>query len=87
MERQKLPKVAMACPYRVSLEPGKTYRYCTCGLSNTQPFCDDSHIGTDFQPIEFKVDINQANWLLCGCKHNKPKSGPFCDASHIYADW
>jgi hypothetical protein len=27
------PKVAIACPFRVHLEKGKTYLYCTCGHS------------------------------------------------------
>ena len=86
-KNQKLPKVALPCPYRVALEPGKTYRYCTCGLSKSQPFCDDSHAGTGFEPIEFSVDVRQKLWYLCGCKHNCAKAGPFCDGSHIKADW
>ena len=33
------------------------YSYCTCGFSKEQPFCDgESHEGTLFDPIEFKVD-------------------------------
>lgn len=87
MESRKLPKVCQSCPYRVFLEPGKTYRYCTCGLSKTQPYCDNSHIGTEFKPISFSVDVNQTYWYLCGCKHNQPRAGPFCDGSHINADW
>ena len=87
MEDQKLPKVALPCPYRVSLEPGKTYLYCTCGLSKTQPFCDNSHVGTTFKPLKFSVNVMQTYWDLCGCKHNKPRAGPFCDGSHVNADW
>ena len=42
------PKVADTCPKEVELEAGKKYAYCTCGLSEKQPFCDGSHSGTDF---------------------------------------
>lgn len=82
-----LPKIANPCPYRVNLEPGIEYRYCTCGLSKTQPFCDDSHIGTDFEPLNFKVERKQTLWYLCGCKHNRKSAGPFCDGSHINLQW
>lgn len=36
----KLPVVAQAGPYKVTLEEGKRYSWCTCGLSEKQPFCD-----------------------------------------------
>lgn len=86
MEEQ-LPRIAAACPYRVALEQGKEYIYCTCGLSKAQPFCDDSHIGTQFTPIVFKVEETQSVWYLCGCKHNRAEAGPFCDGSHIHLEW
>jgi len=84
---ENLPKIAQACPYRVNLEVGKTYRYCTCGLAKSQPFCDDSCAGTGFSPLEFKVDREQSMWYLCGCKRNRPEAGPFCDGSHINIKW
>eukprot|EP00742_Colponemidia_sp_Colp-10_P010539 GILJ01011580.1.p1 GENE.GILJ01011580.1~~GILJ01011580.1.p1 ORF type:complete len:124 (+),score=5.71 GILJ01011580.1:47-373(+) len=79
--------IATACPYRRHLEPGKTYLYCTCGLSAKQPFCDGSHTGTAFKPLKFSVEKNQSWHLLCGCKRNKPEAGPFCDGSHSNMDW
>ena len=30
-------------PYKVKVEKGKTYFWCSCGLSFKQPFCDGSH--------------------------------------------
>lgn len=33
----------------------KTYRWCSCGQSIKQPFCDGSHKGTDFKPYKFTV--------------------------------
>jgi len=32
-------------PYKVKVEKGKTYSWCSCGLSKKQPFCDSSHRG------------------------------------------
>ncbi len=40
------PVVAQSSPYGVEVEDGKTYVWCSCGRSATQPFCDGSHEGT-----------------------------------------
>jgi CDGSH-type Zn-finger protein len=48
------------------VEQQSNYRYCTCGLSASQPFCDDSHIGTKFEPLSFVCDKKQTYYLLCG---------------------
>ncbi|HUD46513.1 MAG TPA: CDGSH iron-sulfur domain-containing protein [Candidatus Baltobacteraceae bacterium] len=56
-----------------------TYWWCTCGRSASQPFCDGSHQGSQFSPIE--VEINPGKTVAwCACKHSKNK--PFCDGSH-----
>ena len=34
----------------------KKYYWCSCGLSDKQPFCDKSHKNTDFKPVAFTVD-------------------------------
>ena len=34
------PICAQKGPYVVTLEEGKKYGWCTCGLSEKQPFCD-----------------------------------------------
>jgi CDGSH-type Zn-finger protein len=39
----ELPKRAGDNPLAVILEEGKKYAWCTCGLSESQPFCDGSH--------------------------------------------
>ncbi len=74
-----LPKIAQKSPYPVLLEEGKSYAWCSCGLSSSQPFCDGSHSGTDFVPVVWKADVTQAAYL-CGCKHSKKP--PFCDGVH-----
>ena len=40
MERPRSPQKS---PYKVKVEKGKIYSWCTCGLSNKQPFCDGAH--------------------------------------------
>ena len=73
------PAVAATKPCLVALVEGKRYSWCSCGLSKTQPFCDNSHVGTAFKPILFKA-IETDEELLCACK--RTKSPPYCDGSH-----
>ena len=37
-------------PYEIKnpIFGAKNYYWCTCGMSNKQPFCDKSHAGTSF---------------------------------------
>ena len=72
------PVIAQKKSYALEMNPG-TYWWCTCGRSQSQPFCDNSHKGTGFSPIETRIDSPQrVAW--CGCKHTK--TPPFCDGSH-----
>ena len=73
------PQIAQYKPYRVAVEAGESYLWCSCGLSKTQPFCDKSHIGTDFKPVTYTATDSRAV-LFCGCKHSA--AGPVCDGSH-----
>lgn len=72
-------EVAQLEPYGVDVEAGRTYWWCACGRSQTQPFCDGSHQGTDLGPIEFTADKTETVYL-CGCKATRNR--PFCDGSH-----
>ncbi|MEI6611086.1 MAG: CDGSH iron-sulfur domain-containing protein [Deltaproteobacteria bacterium] len=72
-------KIAQKAPYAVDVEKGKTYHWCSCGLSKKQPFCDGSHKGTSFTPVAFTTDETK-QLFLCGCK--RTKNQPFCDGSH-----
>jgi CDGSH-type Zn-finger protein len=76
MER---PVVAQRGPYGVMVEAGRTYFWCACGRSKTQPFCDGSHKGTGLAPMMFKAEKTEELWF-CGCKASGAK--PFCDGSH-----
>lgn len=70
-------------PFRTIVKGGRAYRWCACGRSRKQPFCDESHRGTAFQPVMYKApeDLTVA---LCGCKQTK--NPPFCDGSHVYVE-
>ena len=46
----------------------KTYHWCSCGMSKKQPFCDRSHKGTGFKPVNFKIGEKVESIFLCGCK-------------------
>ena len=58
----------------------KTYAWCACGKSASQPFCDGSHKGTNLNPIIIKNN-KEENMALCGCK--KSGNPPYCDGSHM----
>ena len=65
-------------PYIVQVEAGRRYRWCSCGLSAIQPWCDDAHEGTDYEPIEFEAPIS-GEFHMCGCKKSDNK--PYCFGS------
>ncbi|WP_150496444.1 CDGSH iron-sulfur domain-containing protein [Roseibium aquae] len=73
------PTIAQRAPFPVTVEEGKSYFWCACGLSKSQPFCDGSHQGTEFAPVRFKADTS-GKVFFCGCKHTK--TNPVCDGSH-----
>jgi CDGSH iron-sulfur domain-containing protein 3 len=73
------PKIAQKGPYPVELEAGKSYFWCSCGLSANQPFCDGSHKTTDRTPVKFDATESRTVYL-CGCKHTA--NPVFCDGTH-----
>jgi CDGSH iron-sulfur domain-containing protein 3 len=73
------PRIAQKAPYAINVEAGKAYWWCACGQSKNQPFCDGSHKGSEFTPIEFKATKAETVWM-CGCKHSGNK--PMCDGTH-----
>lgn len=76
------PECPKKSPYVVELEPG-TYWWCACGKSRNQPFCDGSHTGSDFAPVEFTIS-EKKKYGLCGCKQTQ--TPPMCDATHRNLD-
>ena len=75
----KNPAIPQKSPYGVNVEAGKSYWWCSCGHSKSQPFCDGSHKGTGMEPVEYKATTTGEVWF-CGCKHNQ--GGVLCDGSH-----
>ena len=77
---------------QVKLQADRVYKWCSCGTSRTQPFCDGKshHLVMDgpdyqrptrpkFRPTQFKVPETGEYWL-CQCKQTSNR--PFCDGSH-----
>jgi CDGSH iron-sulfur domain-containing protein 3 len=73
------PVIAQKSPMPVNVEAGKDYWWCSCGKSKSQPFCDGSHKGSDFRPMQFTAEKSETRYV-CACKHTKGQ--PFCDGSH-----
>ncbi|HRN36964.1 MAG TPA: glutamate synthase-related protein [Flavobacteriales bacterium] len=73
------PIVAMNNPINVNVETGKEYRWCSCGRSAAQPYCDDSCAHTPFEPLHFKAKETGEVWL-CRCKQSH--DAPYCDGHH-----
>ena len=78
----ELPKIAECYPQMIKTEPGKVYSWCSCGLSEKQPFCDSAHKnieGMPYKSVKVQFDKEEEVWF-CRCKHTK--TPPFCDGTH-----
>lgn len=81
-----LPKIAAKAPFKIAVEAGKKYSWCSCGASQNQPFCDGSHKefkkedGTSvMKSVMFEATESKVVYF-CGCKHSK--NGVLCDGTH-----
>jgi CDGSH-type Zn-finger protein len=72
------PVIAGRRSIKLELKAG-TYTWCSCGRSATQPFCDDSHKGTEFTPVTFELTEDR-RVSLCLCKRTKTPG--ICDGTH-----
>ncbi|TAF54990.1 MAG: CDGSH iron-sulfur domain-containing protein [Oscillatoriales cyanobacterium] len=72
------PKIVDTKPLLMTLEPG-TYYWCSCGLSENQPFCNGAHKGSEFTPVAFEVTETK-KLAICQCKQTA--NPPFCDGAH-----
>jgi len=74
-----LPKVYAKVPIAVELKEGHKYAWCSCGLSENQPWCNGAHKGTDFTPKVFVAEETKTAYM-CQCK--AAKNPCFCDGTH-----
>lgn len=72
-------KIAAKEPAAVEVKAGVTYYWCSCGLSEQQPFCDGSHKDSGFAPRAFTAEKDETLYF-CQCK--RTKRPPLCDGSH-----
>ena len=81
------PLIARYKAYYTELEEGRTYAWCRCGRSRSQPYCDGRHRGTELKPVRYRAAAKGEEVLFCGCKHTR--TPPFCDGSHnnLLADY
>ena len=73
------PEIAGRTPLPIDVEAGRSYWWCACGRSKSQPFCDGSHKGTAFSPVEWQAGKSEQTYF-CACKRTGTR--PLCDGSH-----
>lgn len=73
------PQIGGTAPIVTEVVEGKTYWWCTCGRSASQPFCDGSHSGTEFTPLAWTAP-RTGKVAFCTCK--RTGNAPLCDGSH-----
>jgi CDGSH-type Zn-finger protein len=83
---ETLPKIAAKSPFKIEVEAGKKYFWCSCGLSAKQPFCDGAHKAyknadgtSQMKSVVFEATETKTVYF-CGCKNSK--NGVLCDGSH-----
>lgn len=81
-----LPRMAICEPADIQVEPGKIYKWCSCGLTAVEPFCDNKHRDIEGKPYRsIKVMFDKPQVVsFCQCK--RTKTPPFCDDSHLAID-
>ena len=60
---------------RVAVDKGKTYYWCSCGLSKSQPFCDGSHKDDEQnrKPLIYTGQLHEIFRVLKQAKYGKNK--------------
>ena len=60
----EMPEIGGRRPIPVKVEAGKSYWWCACGRSKSQPFCDGSHKDYRFTAEEWKADDDRGSLVL-----------------------
>jgi CDGSH iron-sulfur domain-containing protein 3 len=71
--------IAGRAPIGVDVESGQDYWWCACGRSKNQPFCDGSHKGSAFRPVQWKAPETR-RVFFCVCKQTA--TPPLCNGTH-----
>jgi len=71
--------IAGTKPIAIDVEAGKDYWWCACGRSKNQPFCDGSHKGSVFSPVQWKAPETR-RVAFCVCKQTETQ--PLCSGAH-----
>ena len=66
-------------PIAKEVKANEVYWWCSCGRSQSQPFCDGSHKGSKFHPVKYTADKDETLYF-CACKQTA--NAPLCDGSH-----
>jgi CDGSH-type Zn-finger protein len=77
------PQSSECHPIAINVVPGKVYAWCTCGLTDKQPFCDSRHKyieGSPYRSLKVSFDKEEEVWF-CQCKQTS--TPPFCDNTHL----
>src|SRR5262249_47595793 len=73
------PEIGGRAPPAGDVEGGERCCGGAGGGAESQPFCDGSHKGTAFSPVEWKAEQAEQTWF-CACKRTGNR--PMCDGSH-----
>ena len=73
------PKIGGTSPVVTEVEAGKDYWWCACGKSKNQLFCDGSHKGSAFTPLQWTAPESRQVWF-CACKQTATQ--PLCSGAH-----
>ena len=71
--------IAGTQPIGIDVEAGREYWWCACGKSKSQPFCDGSHKGSAFSPVQWTAPESTRAWF-CVCKQTSTQ--PLCNGTH-----
>ncbi|KAJ1064706.1 hypothetical protein K5549_020822, partial [Capra hircus] len=73
--------VALKTSIKVELVTGKTYKWCVCGRSKKQPFCNGSHFfkSPGLSPLKSKA---QETCMVAHCTCKATQKPPYYDGTH-----
>ena len=76
LPNEGFPRIAICEPIGVTVEPGKVYSWCSCGLTEKSPFCDSNHKrieGTPYRSV--KVMLPSLGFALVAIDKNNLSKG------------